>query len=349
MRLRILISTVLFAIMGYSLFWYYMAGEVEDRIDTWVGQQSPDGLRVGYDDIEITGFPYRMEITLKSVEISQKRAGNRPAFLYGSPAVIFVAFPWKINHGIIMSRSGRLQVGSRRNPEIDMTIGKLRASLVADLATRTITRASFVVDKVTWRTGHGRRKAKLSEAHEVKIHMLRPGAQAAGDTMELPEQMRLYLQAKDVIAQNLPVGIFGKKADQVKIDLRLHGENLPRYTQDSLSRWRDTGGTLAVKNIEVKSGEMDIDLNGEVTLDQDLKPLGAFSAKVHGIDHMVSILSGHSAFQAAPGNMILQELEQMNKVEAEGGKKAFTLSISLQSGLLFLGPIPVYELDPVVK
>ncbi len=348
MRLRILISTVLFTILGYSFFWYYMAGEVEDRIEAWVDQQGQSGLRVGYDDIEITGFPYRIEITLKSVKIS-KKSGNSPPILYGSPAVIFVAFPWKINHGIIMSSSSSLQVGSRRNPKIDMIIGKLRASLVTDLASRTITRASFVVDKVTWRVGRQQRQEKVSEAHEVKIHMFRPKTQTATDTMELPEQMRLYLQAQDVIVQKIPVGIFGKKASQVKIDLRLHGENLPIYTQDSLSKWRDTGGTLTVKNIEVTSGEMDIDLNGEVTLDQDLKPLGAFSAKVHGIDHMVDILSGHSAFQVEPGSMILQELEQMNKLEAVGGKKAFTLSISMQSGLLFLGPIPVYELDSVIK
>jgi hypothetical protein len=344
MRLKILASTIVFLILSYSFFWYYMAGEVEDRIEVWVSEQKSQGLSIRYDNLEINGFPYRMELSLNGLKVIKTGRGELPV-LMTSPHITLVAFPWKINHGILISDGGSVRIGSRRRPAFAMTFGKSRASVVIDLASRTFQRASVVSEKITWSTG----RIKPSEAQQVKLHIMRPAPSAELESMELPVQMKLYLEAKDVIAQEIPVGIFGKKADRVKIDLQLHGQGMPAYSKERLSAWRDNGGTLAVKNFEVTSGKMNIDLNGEVTLDSDMKPLGTFAAKVRGIDHMVEILSGHSAFQKEPGNVILQELDRMNRPEEKGGKKVLDLAISLQGGLLFLGPIPVYELGPVVE
>lgn len=344
MRLKILASFILLLVLGYSFFWYYMAGEVEDRIEVWVKEQKSRGLTVRYKDLEINGFPYRMELSLNKLSVI-KTARGKPPVLFTSPHMILVAFPWKINHGVIISDGGEIYVGSRRYPVLTVDLGKIRASVVIDLVSRKFQRASFIIEELSWSTG----RVGPSKAAQVKLHIMRPAPSVTAGDMELPVQAKLYLEAKDVIVRELPVGIFGKKADLVKIDLQLHGEKLPAYSKDGLASWRDNGGTLAVKNFEVASGEMDIEMGGEVTLDPDLKPLGAFSAKVHGIDRMVDILSAHSGFQMEPGRMILQELKRMNRLEEKGGKKVLDLSISLQGGLLFLGPIPVFELEPVVK
>lgn len=344
MRLKILASTIMLLILGYSFFWYYMAGELEDRIEVWVHEQKSRGVSVRYDNLEINGFPYRMELSLNKLKLVKTGRGKLPLLLTSSH-ITLVAFPWKINHGIIIGDGGTLRIGNRRSPVLTMIFGKSHSSVVMDLASRKFQRASLVLDKVTWTAG----KAKASEAQQVKLHILRPAPSAQADSMELPLQLKLYLQAQDVIAYEIPVGIFGKKADEVTIDLQLHGEAMPTYSKEGLTEWRDKGGTLAVKNFEITSGKMNIDLNGEVALDSHMKPLGTFAAKVHGIDHMVKILSGHSAFQQEPGSMILQELDRMNKQEDKGGKKVLDLAISLQGGLLFLGPIPVYELIPVVE
>ncbi len=344
MRLKFLASFFLLSALGYSLFWYYMAGELEDRIEVWVDEQKSRGLSIKYQELDINGFPYRMELSIRKLKVIKTGPETLPV-LARSPHITLIAFPWKINHAVIISDGGAFRIGSRRNPAMDMAFGKFRSSVVVDFASRKFQRASVVIDKVNWTAA----KAKPSEAKQVKLHIMRPVQAADEDTIELPIQMKLYLEAKDVIAREIPIGIFGKKADQVRLDLQLHGEALPTYTKDALVSWRDKGGTLAVKNFEVISGDMDIGLDGEVALDADLKPLGAFSAKVHGIDHIVTILSGRPAFQQEPGSMILQELKRMNREETTGGKKAFDLAISLQGGLLFLGPIPVYELEPVVE
>jgi len=354
MRLKILASAVVALVLGYVFFWHYMAGEVEERIETWVGLQKSKGLSIQYKDLDISGFPYRMVLSLNGLRAVKTDKNKSPVSL-ASPNVTLVAFPWNINHGVIISAGGIIHIGSSRNPKFTMDIGKTRSSVNIDFINRKFQRASFVMENVTWWMGRRAKNNTPSKAQEVKLHLMQPEtgiSSADAQDMELPIQMKLYLEAKDVVAQEIPVGVFGKKADKVKIDLQLHGEKFPAYSVAGLSAWRDNGGTLSVKNFSVMSGKMDMALDGEATLDQDLKPLGAFAATIRGIDHIVEILSGHSAFQQEPGNMILQEMGRMSKKEEKGayhGQATLDLAISLQGGLLFLGPIPVYELDSVVE
>ncbi len=362
MRLKILASVILALVVGYSIFWHYMAGEVEDRIEIWVKGQKSHGLTIKYDELEISGFPYRMELSLKDINIV-KKGQNKIPVLFTSPDITLIAFPWKINHGVIISPGGMVRLGSSNRPEMTVTIGKTRASVIIDFASRKFRNASFIMENVTWVTGRPAKNTVPSVAEEVRLHLRRPesatvamsGAEASGE-MELPILMKLYLSAKGVVSQQLsqqiPGGIFGKKADQVIIDLQFHGEKFPAFTRDDLGSWRDSGGTVTVKNLSISSGEMDIRLDGEATLDQDLKPLGAFSSRIQGIGPIVDILSRHSAFQVEPGKMILQELKRMSRPgtgASDKGKDSLDLAISMQGGLLFLGPIPVYELVPVVE
>jgi len=351
MRLKILASTVLAVVLGYTLFWHYMAGEVEERIELWVKDQQSRGISIHYKDLEISGFPYRMELTLTALNVA-KAGGNTAPVLIKSPAVTLVAFPWKINHGVIIGKGGEIRIGGRNRPKMELTFAGVRSSVVVDLGRRVFEQASFVLSDLSWTSGKPAGSPRKSTAREVRLHILKPAAASSSGDMELPVQMKIYLEASDVVAQEIPVGIFGRKADKLKVDLQLHGKKFPPFTRDGLGQWRDTGGTLAVNNVEIMSGEMDLQLAGEASLDQELKPLGAFSSTIYGVDHIVNILAGHSAFQKEPGNMILEELRRMSKVEQAGarqGRQAIDLAISLQGGLLFLGPIPVYELDPVVE
>lgn len=317
MRLKIMVSTVLAVVLGYSLFWYYMAGEVEDRVEDWVSAQKSQGLSVRYEDLEINGFPYRMELSLNKLRVI-KTGRNKPPVLLTTPHITLVAFPWKLNHGVIIAKGGALRIGSRRDPELAMTFGKTRSSVVIDLDSGKFQNASFVIKKINWTTGGD----ALSEAQQVKLHILRPAQSQGTGNMELPTQIKLYLEADNVISHEFPAGIFSEKADQIKIDLQVNGDRLPTYSKESLGAWRDSGGTLAIKNFEVTAGEIKIELSGEITLDQDLKPLGAFSAKIRGMDNIST---------------------------AQGGNKTQEMSISLQNGLLYMGPVPVYELSPVVE
>lgn len=350
MRLKILVTVTLLLVLSYCFFWYYMAGEAEDRIEGWVSRQKSSGVTVSYKKLEISGFPTRMEFTLKGLTVATAGRGKFP-LVFSSPAITMVAFPWKINHIVIISDGGRLRIGNRQHSRLAATFGKSRSSLLIDLARRKFQRFSLIIQNVNWMSG----RRKPSSAREMRLHMMRPPSgspQQPESDMELPLLMKLYFEARDVTIEGLPSLAFGKKIDQAKIDLQLHGKNLPAYSADSLARWRDNGGTFVINNLGIKSGGIGVELNGEGTLDNHLKPLGAFSSRIYGINQIVDILSRRATFLSPTGKMLLQELKKMSKPEDGGnftGDKALDLAISLQGGMLFFGPIPVYELAPVIE
>jgi len=349
MRLKILVTITLLLVLGYSFFWYYMAGEAEDRIENWTSRQKLHGVNISYKKLEISGFPSRMEFTLKGLTVATAGRGKFPLF-FSSPAITMVAFPWKINQIVVISDGGRLRAGTRRPSRLAATFGKSRSSLLIDMADGRFQRFSLIVQDINWMSG----RRKPSSAQEMRLHMMRPAADSPSSAadMELPLLMKVYFEARDVTLGGLPVAAFGNKVDQAEIDLRIHGENIPAYSVDSLSRWRDRGGTFVVKNLEVKSAKIGLELNGEGTLDNHLRPLGAFSSRIYGINQIVDILSRRATFLSPTGKMLLQELKKMSKTEEDGpygGEKALDLALSLQGGMLFFGPIPVYELPPVIE
>ncbi|MBL4802950.1 MAG: DUF2125 domain-containing protein [Emcibacter sp.] len=345
MRLKLLISTVLFLILSYSFFWYYMAGELEDTIEIWADEQKSKGLSFQYEESEISGFPYRLEFSFKNLKII-KTNGNRLPILFTSPRITWIAFPWRITHGVIFSEGGGLRIGRRRYPEMLVGFGKSRASVVLDPVMGKFQRASFVLEGVTWATGENAREGKQSRVRQVKLHIMRPAPPAQVHDMELPVQMKLYLEADDF---DLMPDVFDNRMAQITIDLQLHGEELPDYSTGGLSLWRDYGGTLAVKNFEITSGKMHMELGGEVTLDQDLKPLGAFSGKLASVPQITAILSANPTFQQEPGRLVLQELNSMGRLAGNEDKEARDFAVSLQNGLLYLGSIATWELAPVVE
>jgi len=348
MRLKILTSVILILVLGYSFAWHYMAGQVEDGIATWISQQKSQGLSVRYEDLEISGFPYRMELSAKTLTVIKTEQDKLPV-LVNLTNITLVAFPWKINHGVILSSSGNVRIGSRIHPELTLAFGQTRSSVLVERNNQEFRRISSVLEDVTWSTAMSQNR-ESSEAREVKVHIIKPEPTDEANDMELPVQMKLYLEANDVRGAEILGGFFGRNADQIIIDLQLHGESLPSYSKDSLTSWGNEGGTLAVKNFEIKVGKMALELDGEVTLDQALKPLGAFSTKIRGIDHMTDLLSRHPTFQTEPGRRVLEELKRQRQPQRQPqGQKTIDLSISLQGGLLYLGAIPVYNLAPVVK
>ncbi|PHZ84365.1 DUF2125 domain-containing protein [Paremcibacter congregatus] len=351
MRLKLLGLVIGGVVLGYTVFWHYMAGEVEDQIEAMVNQQRNQGVSIKYGDLDISGFPYRMELALKDLKVL-KTGNKQKTITMTTPLVTLVAFPWKINHGVIVSEGGTMRIGGRRNPDFMISFGPTRASVMVDIMSRKLNRASFVLNKVTWAAGKFPKTGPTSQAGQVKLHFILPETAVSGSSMELPLQAKMYMEAADVVALEVPVGTFGKKANLVTVDIAIHGKEMPQYNVESLKKWRDDGGTLAVKTVEITSGVMDMDLSGETSLDQNMMPLGAFSAKIHGVDHIIKVLSGHDAFKQEPGKQILVELKKMSHMEETGphaGTAVLDLPVSLQNGLLFLGPIPVAELSPVLR
>jgi len=355
MRFKILVSTVVLAISGYSAFWFYLAGQVEDRTLAWIKTQESKGLKVYYDDLTVTGYPYKIVVRMTSAKGALRPLSDpNRQFAFETPEIAVIAHLWKLSHAVVVTDYLDMTTGRSYNTDaFQLALEKVKSSIILNRDDWRPERVSVVADQASWVTENHLSAEAPSVAHNVEVHMRRPvtGSQGPKDDLEmqLPVYADVYFKADDITALELPVDTFGKKADMVKIDGALHATDMLKYNRQSLSDWRDAGGTISLRDVEIKSGPMDVKLQGDVALDQMFNPLGAFSAEVRGIDHIVKILSRHPGFRQEPGSLLLDELKNMVQSSPEGTDKRLDLSISLQNGFVFLGPLPVYETGKVIE
>lgn len=341
MRFKWLVGAVLLVIGSYTAFWFVLASKVEEKILALIDEQRAHGLGIFYDDLSVEGFPYQIALKVSALKI------HLPEMLdIDIPEITIVAQPWNLSHAVIMTDFIDVDYGQGA---FGVALDGFKASVIVDRDRMRPERTSLFSKEVHWKYGTG---GEVSVAHRVNLHLRRPDTSGEVESIDLPVLGEFLLTAHQITAPDLPVGVFGNTADSFRLESAFHARRLPDYTPSSLSAWRDEGGTIAVRKFEIISGEMSLGLDGDVTLDQDFKPLGAFSARIRGMDQIVSILSQHGAFMHEPGDALLEELRQMGQIQKDGlhkGEKILPLSISLQNGLLILGPIPVYELPAVIE
>lgn len=342
MRFNVLVAGVLLVIGSYVLFWFVLASKVEDKILALIDEKRNQGIGIFYDDLTIGGFPYQIAPKVQALRIHLPEGLD-----IDIPEITFVIQPWNLTKGKIMTDFIDVDYGEGT---FKVAFDGFQASVATDRERRRLERMSLYAKKMRWQYGFS---PVASEAHRVNLHLRRPTISGEEvETIDLPVLGEFQLKAHQITAPDLPVSVFGKTADSFTLESAFHARRFPDYSMSSLSAWRDDGGTLAVRKFEVISGKMSLELDGDVTLDQDFKPLGAFSARIRGVDQIISILSRHGAFMREPGDALLEELKQMGEIQKEGlhkGEKMLPLSISLQNGLLILGPIPIYELPAVIE
>ncbi len=354
MRFKVLVTIVLLVIGAYVAFWFYLASQVEEKTLEAIANLQGSGVGVFYDDLEVEGFPYKIVLKSSSLKVSYggpELAGRTVSIAF--PEVAVVAQPWKLTHGVMVADYADLVVSENEEAVFRLAADHIKSSLILDIEERRPQRLSVVMDKMQWGYGPARPQERLSEARDVQIHVRRPiGESPDTDQLDMPVVGEMALRAKDIMAYEIPVGIFGKKADTVMVHAAVHGSRLPEFTPAGLAPWRDEGGTVTLQTLRIDSGKLDLTLKGDMSLDQEFRPLGAFSAEITGVEHIIEVLSGLSAFQKEPGDEILDDLKDMVEERRNGNDemiKVLSLSIALQNGLLFVGPIPVYELSPVIR
>ena len=142
---------------------------------------------------------------------------------------------------------------------------------------------------------------------------------------------------------------FGRHVAQSSLLADLNRPPPWKWTPEDLEAWRKAGGKMEVERFALVWGPLELEATGTVTVDRKLRPLGAFDAKVIGLSESLEALA---AAGAIPQDQVLAlqllVLALSSETDAQG-RKVLEVPFSLQQGRLFLGPIPLVELDPVVR
>ena len=343
-RFRLLFSVLAFVILGYVAFWYWAAAEAEAALKRFARERANVGERVDFDAIRRTGFPYRVELHLENLRID-----SLTPFPWSAHAaeLIVQTQTWSPRHVILKAPSGEMRfstAGSRPAGPFPVRFERLSASAILDaggLAELTVS-----PERITWMSGD----ETLFEGGPLVLAVLLTEEETLSgeDPTSLlePRLARLGLRAESLELHGGVMARLGPEVARLIGDISVRGQSWPRFTRASLADWRDRGGTLEIDRLEGDWSGLSIAADGSLTLDSALRPLGAVSADVGDIAVFIDRL-------AASGSLTREQADAAKRffamMQAAGAaKEPIRLPLGFQDGMMSLGPVPIWPLEPLL-
>jgi len=141
----------------------------------------------------------------------------------------------------------------------------------------------------------------------------------------------------------------GRLVETLALDLLVSGP-VPR-SPDLAARaeaWRDGGGTLELRRLDLTWGEVSLSGGATLALDARLQPMGAATARIAG--HAAALRALTAAGVMTPRSALVAGavLAPMARRPADGGAARVEMPFSLQNRTLSLGLIPLVRLPELV-
>lgn len=348
MRLRPLIYFLIGAFAAYAGFWYYLAHNAEERVQNIAEDLSRSGFEFDYQELDVSGFPYRLVLDFKGVEASYR---DGPLQLdWSGPSLQAILQPWQPNHAVLLASDTLISASYRTDKTSAVIIESSLASISLRSSDRDGERFSLVLDDSRIQPlTNGAREASLKRA---EIHFRSRRRQAAGVTVSgLVEpvfaEISISLDDLEIDAGNARPDRPGiTSINMLSVELLPRGRFFPRLTPYSLSAWRDAGSIVDIAKIEARWGEVGIEGDGSVTLDEDLQPLGAISLRTANPEDLLDNMTRAGWIDQRDGQEAAEVIQLFRSLGTAGAPVA--LSISIQGGSIAMGPIVLAEIGPLV-
>ncbi|MFN4310263.1 MAG: DUF2125 domain-containing protein [Ferrovibrio sp.] len=334
MRYFVLAGLIVGALLGYYVLWSHLADQVAAQANAWIESQRRQGRSVAYDGWRLWGFPYRLSLTVTNLTW---RDPNSPLdWQVGATELTAHLQFWDLHHAIF-ELPGRQRLAWREGGvEKTMTLAseRFRASLVLDGANSPL-RLAAVIDKPDF-------SGDLLQgwsAGKLLLHARRAGS--------LPPSADLSLQAEAITLPPALDGPLGRDVGQLKLIGNLRGAAYGSSPDSLLASWRDGGGVMDFQTVSLHWGGLKLDGDGSLTLDRQFRPLGAMGGQIRNADAGIDALVAAGKMKAGEAAAAKAALTLVTKRDAKG-EPYLPVPLTAQDGKLFLGPVPLFSLAPIM-
>jgi hypothetical protein len=310
-------------IVGYSAYWIYARGEIEQGVDEWVTTERARGAIVDFESRKIGGYPFRFELDVASPRYQPPNAAS-----WEGERLQLVMQPWNWNH-IIARAPGRSivtdRLGIRHTANLD---GKSAASL--SWTEDGVHRAALELNDVS----------ALIEGHTYTARgfslNLAPSPETGDNLLVALQWDTLTLDAAPVSAPWLGTEIqasrlIGEVDNFYPAWVRSGGK--PENFYDALGQ---QGGALEIGQALLNWGPLKFGAKGKVTIENGLAN-GSFGVRIDDPEGLKDALK-------TSGYWRMQEQATMATLEtasADGRFLTFTIDNNkLMVGTVVIGVLP---------
>lgn len=335
--LVICLAAVLIGGAGYGYYWHYVAGRLQAGISDWATQQRSLGHEIAFENNTISGFPLAFRTSFRKVTLSFVQ----PAGTFSVEAETLVAQmrPWNLQDITVTSEtpvalalaSPAPSGGAPQTARVRNGTARIQLQPSGQLKTAAIEANSVTVDSRagTYAAEKALAAIELPATMPVDYHQPLLSFDLTVSTLTLPLSQRAVtdapiekLAAKGAIMGPVPASI-----------------DLPA----AMMAWANTGGTVELKSFDFVQAPLILAGEGTVALDEALQPLGALTIRAQGLPETIDLLQRDGridARAAKTGGMMAKGLARPD----EAGRQVVSVSLSLQQGYLWLGPIRITQL-----
>ncbi|MBV1796246.1 DUF2125 domain-containing protein [Siccirubricoccus sp. G192] len=141
------------------------------------------------------------------------------------------------------------------------------------------------------------------------------------------------------------VRTLGPRLQSLALDLALTGPVPPgRGPTRKAKAWRDGGGTLGLRRLDLRWGQVAGTATATLTLDEDLQPMGAGTLRLAGGGEALEAAAAAGLLTPRAATTARTVLRLLSRVPAEGGPPQLDVPLTLEDRALTLARIPVARL-----
>lgn len=311
------LAAVLLLGLGQVLLWRWMAGQVEAGFGAWVAARRAEGWVVEHGAPVRGGWPLAARLRVPDLRLASGEAEWRMAAMDLAVALLR---PQRLEVGL--AGEHRLRLGGAAWPA---TAERLTVSLPVE---RRALPSEAAIEGGGLRVG-GFAVSGLRldlETHEAAGEG-EPGLALRGglEGLDLPD----------------PVPGLGGRLERAGLDAALTGPLPPGASRAQAAAWRDGGGTLALRRLDLAWGPVAAALQATLSLDQALQPMGAGTLRLTGAAAALDALVAAGVVAPRGAGMARMMVGMLGRVPPEGGPPRIEVPVTLEQQRLGIAGMAV--------
>lgn len=350
----LLMGAVLVAVLAlYSGYWLFVSHTLRATLEEQQAIGHVGDVMIGWDKLRMGGFPFRIEARLTAPRASAPQSPENWSWSAGKLTAELL--PYNPRH-VVLKLEGTQDLtysDITRYPPApqhwQIETGGSWASYV-EAEGSPLGRLAIDIDQLnaTRQTKGTPTPADRFTAGRLQLHT-RPAENDGARDAAPKDALDVALQGDDVSVDSFnALPFLGARLTQFVVQARMR--HVPAAGPSSPSRWlrewSTNNGALAISDLLVKWGPLDMSASGELTLDAHRRPQGRLDAEIANYGNLVKALVDAGRISKREATLAMAGLGLVSQFQGNGEGR-INVPVVFAEGRLYLGPMVVARLDPL--
>lgn len=336
-RRRLLFLVVGLAVLaaGWTATWFVVAARLEAGIDDWAVQQRLAGGDARFERVAIGGFPFHWQIAVESPMVMGPALA--PWRWQGARAEARL-LPWSL-HRLPLRLEGEQRLRpTPLSPELAISAEQIEGWVTLG-ADGNFSGLSLALDHMRLMAPPAGDEVTAARAE------LAFATQPSGPAQS--ERLTVALRAETIALTGPPMPGLGNKIAKLDLTTDIDGAWPAGPPAAMLAGWRDGGGKIEIRRLGLDWAPLQLEGSGTIRLDRQLRPQGAGTVLVRGLEEVVNSLQQAGVLKPADAGLVRLILGMVTRKDGQVAGAA-SLKVTADNGRLAVGGVTLGQLKPLV-